>query len=428
MNMTLRIFEPESRPERADCREAQSFFEQATGWLAVLIGFSIPISTSLSEIATSSFLLCWLLAGDWRNRGRLIAGNPVAKLSLAMFGLLLVATSWSTTTWMEALRCLLKYREFVYLPLLIPVFHDARIRERGMRGFMAGATVMLGLSYFEWLSGFDVGQTSDPNTFVIAKDRIIHSMLMALLAYFSALNVMRSGRWRMFHLATIPLAVLNILYLVPGRTGCLMLGLLTVLFVAQPLGRRGLMLGCLLVGAAGCGAYFASAAVRDRVVQTISQLQNQFSAQKKPSLDPRLEFYEHTLTLIGQRPVLGSGTGSFSREYTAMATSKGLRVTNDPHNEYLLLAVQAGLPATALFLGLLAVQWRFARQMPEPQARIGRGIVLAIAAGSLFNSLILSVTGGLVWSYFGAIAGSGTRPGSTSAHAPVEVAATRRAA
>ena len=43
--------------------------------------------------------------------------------------------------------------------------------------------------------------------------------------------------------------------------------------------------------------------------------------------------------------------------------------------------------------------------MPAWERQIMHGTVLTIALGSLFNSLILSVTGGLLWSYFAAIAG-----------------------
>jgi O-antigen ligase len=380
------------------------FFGGAMAVLIELIGFSIPVSTSLSEIATTLFILCWFASGDWRARTRVIAANPVALLSLAMFGVLLLATTWSSVTWLQSFRCLLKYREFLYLPLLVPIVRDPRLKVAGMRGFTVGAVGMLLLSYVEWLTGVDVGLASSPNDYVIAKDRIIHSILMALLVYFSAQEIARGSRFRWLHGAVIALAAPNILFLVQGRTGYLLLGLLTVLFLTQWFGRKGLVCACLLVGATAWGAYAGSETVRARVAQTITQIKNQFGYPKQHSWDPRLEYYEHTLRLIGRHPLRGTGTGSFEHEYAELASTAGVERTSDPHNEYMHLAVQAGLPGGAMFVLLLAAQWYCAGRLPTWDARVGRGVVLAIAVGSLFNSLILSVTGGLIWSFFSALA------------------------
>jgi O-antigen ligase len=396
--------------------------------LVVIIGFSIPVSTSLSEIATTLFIVCWLLAGNWAERWRLISRNPIALLSLAMFAFLLLGMTWSSATWRGSGRCLLKYREFVYLPMLMTVLQDSHLKMRAMQGFVAGAAGMLAASYFEWLSGVDVGLPSSTNDYVIAKDRIIHSLLLAILVYFSAQELRRGrGRWRL-HIGVIALSAPNILFLVQGRTGYLLLGALTILFMTQHFGRRGLAFACLLVAATGCGAYAVSETVQGRVAQTIAQIKNQFGHPKLHSWDPRLEYYEHTFTLIGRHPLRGTGTGSFNREYSRSAKSSGVEATSDPHNEYLHLAVQLGLPGTALFIALLVWQWRLAAQLPVWESQIGRGIVLAIAVGSLFNSLILSITGGLVWSYFSAIAFAGLSSEMQSAAAESSARPTLRQA
>jgi len=384
---------------------SESFFPRATAALAVAIGFSIPVSTSLAEIVTSLFLLSWGLEGNHRSRLRQLVDNPVARLSLGMFGLLFVAMAWSSASWYEAARCLLKYREFLYLPMLIPVFRQQpRLKVLAMHGFTVGATAMLLFSYFEWLSGVDVGLASSPNDYVIAKDRIIHSLLMALLVYFSAQQIVLKGSWKWVHAAIIALAAPNILFLVQGRTGYVLLGLLTVLFMAQQFGRRGLVAAALLVALAAGGAYSASATVRARVAQTVLQLKNQFGWSTEKVWDPRLEYYTNTIGMIRRHPMFGTGTGSFSPEYARMAESRGLAPTTDPLNEYLHLAAQAGLPAAGLFIAMLILQCHWAKKLSVYDARIARGVATAIAVGSLFNSLILSITGGLVWSYFSAIA------------------------
>lgn len=403
--MSTIALKPTSELTLAARTRQQEFFANAARLLAPTIGVSIAVSTSFSEIVTTLFIACWLLSGDLHGRCRHILAHPIARLSLALFGCLTIAMAWSTVSWAQAARCLLKYREFLYLPMLLTVFRDERLRRFGVWGFTWGAMAMLLLSYFEWLSGVDLGIASSPNDYVIAKDRIIHSLLMSFLVYISAQEIVQeqsSRRW--LHLIPIALAVPNILFLVQGRTGYMLLGLLTVLFMAQQFGRRGTVFACVLVALIGWGAYASSTVVQARVRQTISQLKNQFGYPRQRSLDRRLEYYQHSLTMIRKHPLTGTGTGSFSKEYAYVAGQAGDLPTSDPHNEYLHLATQAGIPTAVLFIVLLGAQWYLARRLPVGDCRLARGIVVAIAAGSLFNSLILSITGGLVWSYFTAIA------------------------
>jgi O-antigen ligase len=101
---------------------------------------------------------------------------------------------------------------------------------------------------------------------------------------------------------------------------------------------------------------------------------------------------------------MGTGTGSFRAEYARLVAGTDDKPTSDPHNEYLHLATQLGIPGAAMFIVLLGVQWFAASRLLPPERHVGRGVVLTIAVGSLFNSLILSITGGLIYSYFSAIA------------------------
>jgi O-antigen ligase len=389
--------------------------ERATRLLALLTGFSIPLSTSFSEITTGLFMASWLLSGSLTLKWALIRRHHVALLSLALFALLGLGMTWSSASWPGAARCLLKYRELVYLPMFVVVFQNSRLRTLATRAYMIAAVVLMGLSYFEWIAGVDYGNASAPNEFVVAKDRIIHGLLMAFLVYLAAVELSAAtaeafsiGRFRVpkrwVCAAVIALAVCNIVFLVKGRTGHLLLGVLTTLFLWEHLGKRGVVIAGVLFAGVLVGSVTFLTVIRERVDQTIIQLQNQFGAERKHSPDPRLEFYENTVALIRRHPWLGTGTGSFRAEYARLVANTDDRATSDPHNEYLHLASQVGLAGPALFIALLTIQWLATKSLPTTERSIGRGIVLTIAVGSLFNSLILSVTGGLIYSYFSGLA------------------------
>jgi O-antigen ligase len=393
-----------------------ALLERATGLLAVLTAFSIPLSTSFSEIATGLFMACWLASGNFAAKWKIIRRNLVAVLSLALFGLLILGISWSTESIVTSGRCLLKYRELVYLPMFVVVFQESRLRWLAASAYMAAAVGLMGLSYFEWASGINLGIGTHPLDMspVISKDRIIHSLMMALLVYLAALRFAGasgnsaapapSRRWRWVYAGVVGLAIFNTLFMVEGRTGYLLLGALTMLFLFERLGRRGVVIACLLLGVVACAGFSLSSVVQRRVAQTIGQLKNQFGPERRHSVDPRLEFYENTLKLVRRHPVLGTGTGSFQGEYMRLIAGADDRPTSDPHNEYLHLACQVGLGGPLLFLALLGVQWVFAGRLRAPESHIGRAVVLIIALGSVFNSLILSVTGGLIYAFFSGLA------------------------
>lgn len=392
-----------------------------TRWLAVGVGFSIPVSTSLAEIMVGLFIVSCLVTDRpsvaWITR----AGGRSVLLAVGLFAALAAGVCWSSAGVNAGLRCLFKYREFLYLPLMAHLFTERKWRQPAMWSFMAGCGVLLGLSYFEWLTHYDMGISMErfPNDHVVSKDRIVHSLLMSLFAYFCGLEFLRNTtRVRWLYAFLVCAAAFNTVFLVQGRTGYLTLSALLVLLLTNVFGKRGLLAAVVLLAVGATVAGVASPVVRTRFNLTWNQFRNQFGAQQKHSDDPRLEFYVNTLTLLRQHPFAGSGTGSFQREYDALIAGRDLLAVSEPHNEYLLLSVQLGLLGGLAYVALLGLQWLSAARMPDWERQVMQGTIVCIGLGSLFNSLILSVTGGLVWCYFTGLACGAWNEASASPDAP----------
>jgi len=377
------------------------------GWLAMAVGFNIPLSTSVMEVVTGFFVLAalrWLRPSPqtllWGARSTLL-------ISTGLFFGLVAGLAWTSAPPKEAIRCLLKYREFLLLPLFTLVFAEARWRRPAMRGFLAGCGVLLALSYFEWLSGIDLGisQARFPNDHVITKDRIIHNLLMSLFAYLAALEWERAtGFVRWGWLVAIGLAVFNMTFLVQGRTGYLAFGALLTLWSVRQFGWRGLLATVLVLVCGSVVACKVSAVVHSRFLLTWNQLQNQFGPRQQHSDDPRMEFYVNTVQLIARHPWIGTGTGSFETEYDAHIAGRDLLAVSEPHNEFLHLTVQLGMLGGLAWLLLLVNHGRLSRSLPPWEQSVLQGVVLCIGISTLFNSLILSVTGGVVWSFLAGLA------------------------
>lgn len=96
----------------------------------------------------------------------------------------------------------------------------------------------------------------------------------------------------------------------------------------------------------------------------------------------RTAVWRDTLALIAERPLAGSGFGSFGEVYPRVQTAHPAFTVDHAHNDYLQLAVELGVPAAAL----LAASWMFltargARAALARSAALSRRAQLAGAVG-----------------------------------------------
>ena len=63
----------------------------------------------------------------------------------------------------------------------------------------------------------------------------------------------------------------------------------------------------------------------------------------------RLSWYVHFTKLIAKKPVFGYGTGSLKEVYTENFANKNLSLTNNPHNQYIVIAFSLGLFGLAIY-------------------------------------------------------------------------------
>ena len=125
-----------------------------------------------------------------------------------------------------------------------------------------------------------------------------------------------------------------------------------------------------------------------------------------------MEFYRNTLVLIGKNPVFGSGTGSFPALYAEQVKDSGGVASRNPHNEFLLIAVQTGMFGLGAFLWLLWQQWRYAPLLPTPMERgLARGLVVTMIIACMLNSALLDHTEGLLYAWLTALLYAGLPAG-----------------
>ncbi|HXU59164.1 MAG TPA: O-antigen ligase family protein, partial [Verrucomicrobiae bacterium] len=121
----------------------------------------------------------------------------------------------------------------------------------------------------------------------------------------------------------------------------------------------------------------------------LSMMQGDPISLAQSSANSRIEFLRLGAEAFLQNPIFGTGTGSFERTYAALAAQHHILPTTNPHNEYVLIAVQTGAIGLAALLIFFLVLWQQSRKLPIWEARQAQVLVLSFAVACLFNSLLM---------------------------------------
>lgn len=388
--------------------------ERLTRWIVVALGFSIPISVALDSVLVALLLLAWIASGSWQRKFDLIRHNPVAVIAGIFFLAYLAGAAYSIGSPKDVLHALDKASVLLLIPLLVSASLGENARKHALRALEAALVVTLVLSFLVWLDvvpqgGFIKGTPGDA---VVFKLRITHSILMAFGAYLFAMEARRaSGWWVKAAFAILAAAAaFNVLFMVEGRTGQLVFLALLFCFLLQTLGRKGLLVAAAASGLIAAAAWLApQSTLHQRTALALQEIAEWRPGEPSAtSVGQRLEFYRNSLRIVREHPLLGVGTGGFPQAYARAVQGTGLAATQNPHNEYAMVAVQLGVIGLGLLLGLWIVQWRLAAALPgAADCQIARALVLTLATASLVSSTLIDHTEGLFYAWLSGVLFSG---------------------
>lgn len=393
---------------------------RAAGWTTTALGLTIPMWVVADGILVVLLVLCWAASGGWRERFRRMTANPVALAALLLFGWLLAGSFWGLGTLDERMLAVKKYADLLLIPLLISMAVDAQERNRAILALAASLLVTLGLSFVLGLGflptgGLIKGEMGNPFVF---KKHTTHNVLMAFGALLFAVLAWRSQdrrvRWG-WGLASL-LAAGNVLLMVQGRTGYVVLAGLAVLAFHMTLGWRGILAAIAVLSVSFSTAYQVSSSFHERVNLAVSGVTqwNPKVAVVGDAVGWRLEYFYHTAEIIQDHPLIGVGTGGFVQAYrvrTEQAGLTGLDIPPHPHNQYLFILAQAGIVGLGLLLWLFVQQWRSTSLNRDATYRLlAKGVVVTIAVGSFFNPFLVDHTEKLFYCWFSGLMYSETDP------------------
>ena len=333
--------------------------------------FSIPISTTGSNILALLIALLWLIEGRFKEKFQEISKNKVTLAVLAYVLLHVVGLLW-TSNYDWGLYTIKKQWKL----LLLPVFLTMVKKEHAwyyINSFIASMILSVVISYGIWLEIFSFKDStpSNPSPFIM---HVMYNPLLALAIYLLSIQLQLNNLSSQKKIAImIIIAGMTInMFLVPGRTGQTTFFFLVVVLIFQSFKKNILtkLITCLIaIPFVFFVSYSSIDQFKERVNASIENLNN-FDFNAPNSIAERATFLVVSTEIIKDNPIIGVGTGDFPQAYKNKINTSdkiyGYAYTENPHNQYLLVLSQFGMVGLILFSSIFYFQFRFALSSSFP--------------------------------------------------------------
>jgi O-antigen ligase len=318
---------------------------------------------------------------------------------LTVFSLSLL---WTTAEAAEALGSIAKYGKLLAI-LLLPILLRSKLETYYAITAFVLAQLFLVSSSWMLFAGIQVPWATSKmaaDEFAVFSTYLDQSMMSAVTAAVCwHLRELAPGRFgKYIAIAIAVLCIVNVLFVLKGRSGHVVaIGLLSlaVMWQLKPRYRWTILIVPVLLLVI---LSFVSPVVQQRTNMVKKEVQA-FSIKEGAdvlqgtSSGIRLHFWHRAVQSISERPLLGSGVGSWSNEYNRLeqkqnSNSFKIGERGNPHQEYLQWGVQLGIPGIVLFLAFLIAVFRDTLGSDPASMRAAQSVLAALVVACLFNSSI----------------------------------------
>ena len=358
--------------------------------IILLIIFSLPLSTTITNVFLTLFMLLWIVEGNYKTKLYNSWQCNVCIVSILMLISLAIGSLYSYATWLEIIMFLKKPYKLIYIPFLIYYFKDPDQRKWTINALIISSTIttIFGLLH---------------NSYQPFKNSIDTSLLVTIAAFLLLHKIEKNNKLyiNIIILITSLFNIFYLFYISQGRTAQLIFLLLMPLFFIQKMKNYDFnKIAIILIALVLIFSSLFSSGLQNNWRAVITQYKEYIDHpdhHSRNSISERLTFYKNSLILIKQKPWLGWGTASFIPAYKQLAAEKNILATTNPHNEYLLWGTQLGIVGVSLLLWWLYSLFKISFIIPNYEKYMLQGVTLCIAIGSLANSWLMDFVSGHVF-------------------------------
>jgi O-antigen ligase len=360
----------------------QSFAVFSVSFLAV------SVSLGVAMVSIAKLLLLIAVVGqlffDVKHRS-----FPSFKLWPSMTWWILLAMVWMSLSflWTESSSAdaLAGWGRHSRILWFISVLYLLRSPEQSLltlKWFVAGMVVMM-LSSWALVAGLPVPWATAkelPSLGIVHGSTLEQPVLLTFLAV--VLWFMRDhwpqGHWRWVPIGMLLLTVFNVFFVMTGRSGFLVMLVFISMAVWWQLPKRWRWLVVGLPFVLAALMMVLSPRFQTKTSQVVKDVISYQQGSVESSQGQRLDYWHRSLLAVQEKPLFGHGVGSWRMNYHRLDGMQADAPSN-PHQQYLLWLVEAGVVGCILFLGVLFAQYKDAQALPTND-RQALTTVTAIAA------------------------------------------------
>ncbi|MEP6609284.1 MAG: O-antigen ligase family protein [Burkholderiaceae bacterium] len=357
---------------------------------AALVAIGSFTSPAVISIASATMLLAFCVAPSCLQRVRRAWNQPLGKSAIVFVAVLLLSTTWSTVPFNTAFRAWIGWHSFLLLFIALAIF-DTRASKLALAVvFVTAASLGTLASFF----AFDLGTAqpiADVKAGIVLRNHVTQALALTMGAAL-ALVLLAHSRRRSWMQWTWGIAaasmVINVIFVTYARSGYVALAIVAV---ASALGlwrgrTRGAALAMLLLLAVIAVQF--SPLLKQRFATAVEEVTQTDSAAQITPMGIRVMMWDTAAAIVREAPLFGHGLGSFPEAYRRVVGQRysgwKATLTDDPHNQYLLILAEAGLLGMAAFAWFLYSATK--QSMRGPFRVIGLALLVAWCVNSLFSS------------------------------------------
>lgn len=375
-------------------------------WLLPLLALSLPLSTTAVTVLAILIAAAWVAEGEFARKFHEMRTNRVSLAVIIFLLLYLLGIVWSEdkSTGLDTVE---KHWKLFLMPLFLTTVRPEH-RRRNMYFFLAGLAAAMLLTYLAWFELFQFGGVTKehPTRKVF---HVVYNPMLAFGFYLVAHEIVWGGANRIGRTGLIFLAAAMAvnMFITEGRAGQVaffaMLALLFLQYFHKNI-LKGLALAVIVILTLFAAQYNLSPTFQQRVDMAWDEVAG-YKTDPGTSVGMRLLFWRNSWEIIRDNPLMGVGSGDFMRAYSEVNARRtpDMAVTDNPHNQYVLVLCHLGLAGLVALLGIFVAQIRQSTVTEDGLQRIRLALPVLFLLIMLSESYLIVYETGFLFSLFSGV-------------------------
>lgn len=357
---------------------------------------SMPISRAMFNVSAALMIIGWLLSGDWGGKLAAVRSNWAAISCLLFFAVGAVSLSWVDQLAADHWKQLQDYSRLLYVPIITTLLRTETWQRRAWSALIAGMLIVLAVYILDiW---FEIPWTATYGSNSVGQGVFYHHIsqgmaLSFLGAYALHVAIKEKGfRFSRIFWITASLATLAGLIVVgQSRTGQLSVMLAYLIVAITHFPKRMKVQGLLLALTTGGLIFLSSAHMQGRFMLAFDEISSFQQNGEHTSVGARLKAWEFSAALFEKAPWLGHGIGSYrplAYQHFAGSPICELGVCDQPHNQFVLTAVEGGVLGLMAWFALLVAPLLTRNRQHSTTSQLVPPFLAIVVVTSCFDSTL----------------------------------------